>query len=60
MRRTAMLALGFGVLFATLFSVPLHASGPQVLHLSSFVSPCLRARKQHTERGIFDVSRSKH
>ena len=36
LRRPALLLLGFGLLLATLFSVPLHASGPQVLLVGSY------------------------
>ena len=36
LRRRVVLALGFGVLLATLFSVPMHAAGPQVLRVGSF------------------------
>src|SRR5436190_2497076 len=36
MRRRVVLALGFGVLLATLCSVPLHAAGPHVLRVGSY------------------------
>ena len=36
MRRRVVLALALGLLLATLFSVPLHAAGPQVLRVGSY------------------------
>jgi hypothetical protein len=36
LRRRVVLALGFGLLLATLFSVPLHAAGPHVLRVGSY------------------------
>src|SRR6266446_902455 len=36
LRPRVVLALGLGLLLATLFSVPLHAAGPQVLRVGSF------------------------
>ncbi len=36
MIRPVFLALGLGLLLATLFSIPIHAAGPQVLRVGSF------------------------